>query len=880
VSLFIYDEQKRYLYDTKVYNYLPDDVLYRLPWAMGEPEPPLSVLYPLIYKTRDGREVIDPLTVYIGWTAGKKPFAFNPRYVINPLVLVVGTPGSGKSLHPDEMILVVRDGVPMAVPIKEVRVGDLVVSVSRDLDVRLSAVMDVIAHHHSGMLKIRTESGREVTVTPDHSVVTVRGGQLVSVKASELKPGDALLLPRWVSPTLVEEVEGVKLTPSAGYILGLYASRGDAGGEGAALLLRNLDPAVQERVLSECAEAGVECRRRGRHVEVLSPNLAELASKWFGAGRARRFPGWILFSPPGFRLAFIAGLFDGKGYIKVGAQGGREPGAAPRCYARIEYFTAGRELADGLALLLLFTGLASYKRARRKPGNPGRVLYKVYVADRREFAERVPAERLKQVRDALLRCSAQNRQRIEHVPVSLEEVNRYAAMLRPYGGKPGAGVKVKDVRRRVRQGTLTREDLQGFVEFLKAYGVDAEGLERYLKAPLVFDRVERVEAVEYEGPVYDISTEDETFMTWEGIFVHNSATLKTFIYNLLSNEVFMPEGKVPPVVVVDPEGEYHVIGKMLGKGSTLHLKLGRGDYINIFDRPTKTINPFSWYMRMLAVIQRFLGLTPAQGPQAYRVLKKAILEKAKEKGITYDPATWFKPDITLEEVYKWIENQVEALEKKKRMEQAERMFHRGANTLLTRMDQWMLPPNDAFSKQSTVSLHKIFDYKLVILDARGLAKDLFGVFTYWIVYWTYGLMLERGPLPEFGIRMVLVIDEAWALLRRTERRDEENPLEALARRGRKYGILLVVATQTPEDVDEKMFSLFGTLVAGLIPSDKMVEKIVESRGLPKRFKEVLKSLPQGTLVWSINWVRKDFPMSRVPIIVRTEYPVGRLIQVA
>jgi len=879
VSMKIYEEQKRYLGDTKVYNYMPDDVVYRPPWGMGEPEPPLSVLYPFLYKTRDGREVIDPLTVYIGRTAGKKLFAYNPRYVVNPLVLVVGTPGSGKSLHPDERVLVVRDGLPMVVPIREARVGDLVVSVSGDLTVRLSRVLDVIAHHHSGtLLRIMTESGREVLVTPDHSVVSVKEGRLVSVKASELKPGNVLLLPRWVSPTLVEELDGVKLTPSTGYILGLYVARGRAVEEGGALLLSNLDPATQGRLLSECAEAKVECRESGRGVEVLSPELAAFAAKWFGAGPRRRLPEWVLFSPPGFRLALVAGMFDGKGYIKVGTQGGRE-GAKPRHYARVEYYTASKELADGLALLLLFLGIASSKRVKRRPGAPGRTLYRVYVVDKREFAERVPAERLKPVREELLQSSWQNRQRLEHVPVSLEEVNRYAAMLRPLSHKPGARMKVKDVRKRARRGTLTREGLQGFVEFLKAYGVDAGGLERYLRVPLVFDRVERVEAVEYEGPVYDISTEDETFMTWEGVFVHNSATLKTFIYNLLSNEVFMPEGKVPPVVVVDPEGEYHVIGKMVGRENVLHLRLGRGDYINIFDRPTKTINPFSWYMRMLAVIQKFLGLTPAQGPQAYRVLKKAIIEVAKEKGITFDPTTWTKPDITLEEVFKWVETQVESLEKKKRMEQAERTFHRAATILLTRMDQWMYPPNDAFSKQSTISLHKLFDYKLAILDARGLAKDLFGVFTYWIVYWTYGLMLERGPLPEFGIRMVLVIDEAWALLRKSERREEENPLEALARRGRKYGILLVVATQTPEDMDEKMFSLFGTLVAGLIPSDKMVEKLVESRGMPKRFKEILKSLPQGTLVWSINWVSKGFPMSRTPIIVHTEYPVKKLIQI-
>jgi len=359
-----------------------------------------------------------------------------------------------------------------------------------------------------------------------------------------------------------------------------------------------------------------------------------------------------------------------------------------------------------------------------------------------------------------------------------------------------------------------------------------------------------------------------------------SATLKTFIYNLLRNELFMERGqRVPPVIVVDPEGEYSVLKQLVNPADVLHLKLGRRDYINIFDRPSRTINPIAWYMRMLAVLQKFLYLSPGQAAQAYRVLKKAILKLAEEKGFTADPTTWLKPDITLEDIYKWIETQIDVLEKKKKMEPSERMFYRGCLTLSSRLDTWMYPPNDAFSKRSTVDLSKIFKYKLIILDARGLSKDLFGLFSYWITYWVYGLMLEKGPLPSFGVRVVLIIDEAWALLRKTEKKDEENPLEALARRGRKYGILIVVATQTPEDVDKKMFSLFGTLVTGIIPSDEMRNKIVQSRGMPERFKEVIGRLAQGQLVWHINWRKRNFPMSGMPIVVKTDYPIKELIQV-
>lgn len=609
MSLRIYEEQKKYTSEPRPYNYLPDDVLYRLPWAMGEPEPPLRRLYPLIYKTRDGRDVLDPLTVYVGRTGSQKPFAYNPRYVVNPLILVVGTPGAGKSLHPDEEVLVIRNGRLEEVPIKDVKVGDKVFSVDESGGIHISKVLEVIEHDFDGeLIHVHFIGGIHgygtVAVTPDHSLLIYGNNGIEPIRGNE----------------------------------------------------------VEEKM----------------EVPTLNPE----------------------YSPT----------------------------------------TATR------------------------------------------------------------------------------------------------GIIVK------------------------------------------------THPIKYKGKVYDIATENGTFMLANGLFVHNSATLKTFVYNFIENELrnerIMPEGRMPPVVIVDPEGEYSVIGKMIGQENMLHLKLGRRDYINIFDRPTKTINPFAWYTRMLAVLQKFLAISPAQASQAYRVLKRAILAKAEEKGITFDPATWYKPDITLEEIHGWIENQVATLEKKGKMTPGERLFYRGATTLTTRIDQWMVPPNDAFSKRSTVPLNRLFDYKLIVLDARGLNKDMFGIFSYWIVYWSYGLMLEKGPLPEFGVRMVLIIDEAWALLKKNEKRDEENPLEALARRGRKYGILIIVGTQTPEDVDEKMFSLFGTLVTGIIPSDKMVKKVVESRGMPKRFTSIIKSLGRGNLVWSINWSVKDFPMSRVPILVKTDYPVKRLIQIS
>lgn len=604
MPLRIYEEQEPGGEKQHPFNYMPDDVTYRLPWFMGEDEPPLKALYPLIMKDDKGREIIDPLTIYIGRTKRNKPFAYNPRYVVNPLILIVGTPGAGKSLHPDEEVLVIRGGKFVSKKIKNVKIGDKVFSITPDGNIRVSVVLDVIKHSFTGeLIKITfqgTSRRGEVIVTPDHSLLTIRDGKIIPIRGDQVEPDTRL--------------------------------------------------------------------------PVFEPDKS-----------------------------------------------------------------------------------------------------------------------------------------------------------------------------------MTRA---------------VEG------------RVTGIEKIKYSGEVYDISTENNTFMLANGLFVHNSATLKTFIYGLLRNELFLEKGqKIPPVIVVDPEGEYAILRQLLNPRDVLHLKLGRRDYINLFDRPSKSISPLAWYMRMMGVIQKFLHISPSQAVQAYRVLKLAILDLAKKKGFTQDPHSWIKDDITLEDVYKWIQNKIDELESQRRMKPSDRTIYRGALTLSSRLDQWMYAPNDAFSHKSTVNLSRLFQYKLIVLDSRGLSKDLFGLFSYWITYWIYGLMLERGPLPTFGVRVVLVIDEAWALLRKTENKEEENPLDALARRGRKYGILIVVATQTPEDVDKKMFSLFGTMVTGIIPSDEMVKKVVESRGMPERFRQEIKMLRQGELVWSINWRKRDFPMSGTPLVVYTEYPIKDSIQV-
>ena len=358
-----------------------------------------------------------------------------------------------------------------------------------------------------------------------------------------------------------------------------------------------------------------------------------------------------------------------------------------------------------------------------------------------------------------------------------------------------------------------------------------------------------------------------------------SATVKTLVHSILQNHYLAEEpGQVPPVIIVDKEGEYSVLRHLVSPSDMLVIRLGRGDYVNVYGRPSYSISPFLWYTRMTRVLARFLGVHHEKAPVAYKVLKEIVLKLAKDRKFTNDPRTWLQPDIHLGMVYETAESMRRAYEQKSKLTGIERRRYEALVTLTNRLDEWSIPPHDVFFRESSFPIHELLKYKLVIFDVREVDKDVFNVFTYWIVEWFYGYMLIKGPLPQFGLRVVLVLDEAWALVSKQNQK-ETSPLEELARRGRKYGIMIVVATQTPEDVDEKMFSLFGTLATGVLPSEAMRRKIARARGMPEGFEEKIATLPRGTLVWSINWAMRNFEMHAMPLIVRTAYPIRELLQV-
>ncbi len=120
----------------------------------------------------------------------------------------------GESLPYDEKILVSEKGM-----VKRKPIGEVVESGNKDIQVlsfdeqgkiRFAKVTDLIKHKNTGkLLEVVTKSGRKIKVTDYHSLFTLDGGKIKSIRTSELIPKKSFIaVPRFIpqAGTNLEEI--------------------------------------------------------------------------------------------------------------------------------------------------------------------------------------------------------------------------------------------------------------------------------------------------------------------------------------------------------------------------------------------------------------------------------------------------------------------------------------------------------------------------------------------------------------------------------------------------------------------------------------------------------------------------------------------------
>ncbi|AAL80306.1 V-type ATP synthase subunit A [Pyrococcus furiosus DSM 3638] len=359
----------------------------------------------------------------------------------------------------------------------------------------------------SGMIEIKTRTGRKIKVTPIHKLFTGRvtkdGLVLEEVMAMHIKPGDRIAVVKKidggeyvkldtssVTKIKVPEVLNEELAEFLGYVIG------DGTLKPRTVAIYNNDESLLKRAnflaMKLFGVSGKIVQERTVkalliHSKYLVDFLKKLGIPGNKKARTWKVPKELLLSPPSVVKAFINAYIACDGYYN------KEKG-------EIEIVTASEEGAYGLTYLLAKLGI--YATIRRKTIN-GREYYRVVISGKANL------EKLGVKREARGYTS------IDVVPVDVESI--YEALGRPYSELKKEGIEIHNY--------LSGENMsyETFRKFAKVVGLE-EIAENHLQH-ILFDEVVEVNYISEPQEVYDITTETHNFVGGNmPTLLHNTVT--------------------------------------------------------------------------------------------------------------------------------------------------------------------------------------------------------------------------------------------------------------------------------------------------------------------------------------------------------------------
>ncbi len=282
-----------------------------------------------------------------------------------------------------------------------------------------------------------------------------------------------------------------------------------------------------------------------------------------------------------------------------------------------------------------------------------------------------------------------------------------------------------------------------------------------------------------EGIMYGINEHNDSLILFDRFSLENANSVifaksgagKSYLVKLeaLRSLMFGVE-----IIVIDPEQEYLALAQAVG-----------GEYINFSASSPVKINPFDLSARLTAgeneLGRKILSLTTFLKlvlgnltSQEAAILDRALKQTYQLKGITDDPKTQINPPSgmpLMEDLYKVLigMEEAQAMELSARLER----FIKGSLTGI-------------FSAQSNLDLKNSF----TVFSVRDLPDQLRPLAIHMILDYVWTKIRSKIK------RRILIVDEAWYLMRN---QDSADFLVDMAKRARKYYLGLTTITQDVED---------------------------------------------------------------------------------
>lgn len=280
-----------------------------------------------------------------------------------------------------------------------------------------------------------------------------------------------------------------------------------------------------------------------------------------------------------------------------------------------------------------------------------------------------------------------------------------------------------------------------------------------------------------EGILYGINEGNDSLIIFDRFTLENANTVvfgksgsgKSYTIKLEIIRSLMFDSEV---IVIDPENEYEALAHALG-GEYIQFKFGTETKINPFDlamlRSDDRESELNQKILSLHGFFRVImgNLTPTEDA----VLDRALILTYKQKGITPDPATQGKEPPLVEDLYKTLigmEDQV-------------------SRGLADRIEKFVKGSMvGIFDKQTNIEIRN----QLTVFSIRDLEEELRPIAMYLILDYIWTKVRKDVK------RRILVVDEAWYLMKYP---DSANFLNSIAKRARKYFLGVTTITQDAED---------------------------------------------------------------------------------
>ncbi len=289
-----------------------------------------------------------------------------------------------------------------------------------------------------------------------------------------------------------------------------------------------------------------------------------------------------------------------------------------------------------------------------------------------------------------------------------------------------------------------------------------------------------------QGILYGVNSENSSLILFDRFNLENANSLifaksgsgKSYAAKL---EILRSLMLGTEVLVIDPENEYQYLAETVD-GAYFKISLTSESHINPFDLPPPVEGEGisdvlrSNIINLVGLVRIMLGgLTP----QEEAVIDHAITETYASRDITPDVDFAGKPPPLMEDLQIVLENS------------------EGGSTLAERLRRFTKGSYAGFVNSPTnIDIQK----RLVVFNVRDLEEELRPVAMYIVLHYIWNLI--RSELK----RRILLVDEAWVLMRHKE---GAQFLFGIAKRARKYFLGLTTITQ---DVNDFILSKYGKAI--------------------------------------------------------------------